>query len=181
MVYVSRTPRVVFLQQQEQLWRGFFLETCTEARINPDIGEFDSAYECVDIKARAACNNGEFAAFRYVFDDRAGAVDKILSSKDFLWGSDIQEMVPYAAHFTLRNFPGADVEAAIDLARIGRYHLAVEFSGKFDGKPALAGGGRTHDNYDFLFSLHSWRIIDVLPGWRNWQTQTTQDRSGFGS
>lgn len=61
-------------------------------------------------------------------------------------------MVTDALHFTLGGFAGPDIETAVDLARIGGDHLAIECLGEFDGEPGLTRSSRPDDDkYLLLF------------------------------
>ena len=95
-------------------------------------------YDGLNIVRRAADQQGQVLPREDVIDGGDGLLLEARNGIDFGRVGDIQQMVRHERLFFGGDFGRADVQAAIDLARIGGHYLAVKTLRKRDTEIALA-------------------------------------------
>ena len=107
-----------------------------------------------DIQPRAARKDGQPAAGAYVPRGCGGADGEVGRGKGRVDVEDVDEMVRDARPLGRRGLGGADVHPAVDLHRVARENLAVQFLGQPQRERALAGRGGADDDQQRQAGAH---------------------------
>ncbi len=105
-------------------------------------------HQCPHVEPRAAHHYGQPAAAVDIGDSGPGQVAVLGQGQHLVGRHHVDEVVAQGGLLRGAGFGGADIHAAIDLARIGRDGLAAQGLPQGHGQGGLAHGGGTHDHQD---------------------------------
>src|SRR5204863_9724564 len=113
-----------------------------------DAGQAESVADGIDVKHRPTLDDGELAARGDVVDGSARP-DNVLGGIEIGGRVDeVDHVIPHAPSLLVAGLVGRDVEALIDLPRVGDHDLSVEPQRELEGELRFPDPGGSDDDRD---------------------------------